>query len=61
MQRLTQSLTFIIGVFFVILKLTDVVSWPWIWVLSPFWIGFAILILVFVIIGAGFVATTIKE
>lgn len=36
-----------LGVAFIVLKLCGVITWPWIWVLSPFWIsfGFAILIL----------------
>jgi hypothetical protein len=27
---------------FIVLKLTEVVAWSWLWVLSPLWIGFAI-------------------
>lgn len=29
---------------FIILKLTHVIEWPWIWVLSPFWIPLLILV-----------------
>jgi Flp pilus assembly protein TadB len=29
----------LMGILFVILKLTDVVHWSWLWVLSPIWIG----------------------
>lgn len=28
----------ILGIVFIILKLTEVINWSWIWVLSPFWI-----------------------
>lgn len=28
---------------FIGLKLANVIDWPWIWVLSPIWIGWAIL------------------
>jgi phosphoglycerol transferase MdoB-like AlkP superfamily enzyme len=28
----------ILGVVFIVLKLTDVIDWSWWWVLSPFWI-----------------------
>lgn len=28
----------LIGIVFIILKLCKVVSWSWLWVLSPFWI-----------------------
>lgn len=39
---------------FIILKLTDTISWPWIWVLSPLWgsLSFvALLLLIFFLIG----------
>jgi fatty acid desaturase len=32
----------LMGVMFIGLKLTGYVTWPWIWVLSPFWIPAAI-------------------
>lgn len=47
----------ILGLIFVTLKLAGigvVANWSWIWVLSPFWIPFAILGSVFVL---AFVAT----
>lgn len=36
---------------FVVLKLTHVINWPWIWVLSPLWIS-VIVNLVFAVILA---------
>ena len=30
---------------FITLKLTGVIAWPWIWVLTPLWIGFAFSVL----------------
>jgi hypothetical protein len=43
----------LLGVAFIVLKLTDVIDWSWIWVLAPFWggacLGVAILILVLII------------
>lgn len=41
---------------FIVLKLTGVITWSWLWVLSPIWISFAlfILILLFVVIVAVF-------
>ena len=41
----------ILGVVFIVLKLTKTISWSWLWVLSPFWIGalFYIALIVFVI------------
>lgn len=43
------NITGLLGVAFVILKLTKVINWDWIWVTCPFWAGiliagFAILI-----------------
>lgn len=45
----------ILGIVFIILKLTGNITWPWVWVLAPFWIPLAVLacILVFVLIGVG--------
>jgi len=31
------SLALLTTIIFLILKLTDVIFWQWIWVLSPFW------------------------
>lgn len=29
----------LLGVAFIVLKLTKVIAWSWLWVLSPIWIG----------------------
>ena len=43
----------LLGVAFIILKLTGVINWSWLWVLCPFWIGLAIglgiMLIVFVV------------
>ena len=50
----------LLGVLFVGLKLTDVIDWSWVWVLSPFWIpavlfvGIVTLILLFLVFFGGF-------
>ena len=41
----------LLGVLFIGLKLTGYISWPWLWVLSPFWIPLCIAILFFFMIG----------
>lgn len=46
----SMSLPWVLAIIFSILKLTDVISWPWLWVLSPIWITFLTSILAFVII-----------
>jgi hypothetical protein len=39
-------------ILFVALKLTHVVSWPWLWVLAPAWIPIGIIVAIIVIGGA---------
>ena len=34
---------------FIILKLCKVITWSWVWVLSPLWISFALIILIILI------------
>ena len=46
----------LLTVLFVGLKLTGVIAWSWVWVLSPLWLGFAVVLGVMGIIGLGFVA-----
>lgn len=43
------STTGLLGVLFVGLKLTGYISWPWLWVLSPFWLPLAIVLAVILI------------
>jgi hypothetical protein len=35
---------------FVVLKLVGTITWPWIWVLAPLWIGYGVFFLFFLII-----------
>jgi ABC-type antimicrobial peptide transport system permease subunit len=36
---------------FIVLKLTDVINWSWLWVLSPLWISVLLVIVILVIVG----------
>jgi phosphoglycerol transferase MdoB-like AlkP superfamily enzyme len=45
------STSSLLGVAFVILKLTHVINWSWWWVLAPFWIPWAIIGAVLLVIG----------
>jgi len=36
----------LLAVLFIGLKLTGAISWSWLWVLSPLWIGWAIVLLI---------------
>lgn len=40
---------------FIVLKLTGVITWSWLWVLSPIWISFAL----FIVIALGVAAVVI--
>ena len=52
----------VLTIVFIVLKLTNVISWSWIWVLSPLWISVAIFILVMIIMLAVItIAYIIKE
>lgn len=35
---------------FIVLKLTKVIDWSWLWVLAPLWITFAVYVLISIIL-----------
>lgn len=37
------------AIVFVVLKLVGVITWSWVWVLAPLWIGVALVALLFII------------
>ena len=45
----------LLTVAFIVLKLTHYIDWPWIWVLSPLWIGVLLILsfifVVFIVLG----------
>ena len=40
----------LLTIVFIVLKLTKVIAWSWLWVLSPLWIPVALIVLGFVIL-----------
>ena len=48
----------LLTILFVGLKLTNVIAWPWLWVLSPIWIPLLLLIMILII--GGIVAALLK-
>ena len=48
------SLVALLGVVFVTLKLCGVIQWSWFWVTLPFWVGFAIVAAVMLLVLIGF-------
>ena len=47
---IAPSLPVLLTVAFIVLKLCGVISWSWLWVLSPLWISFALGILLLIIL-----------
>lgn len=43
------SISVLLGIVFIVLKLCNVIEWSWWWVLAPFWIPFAISIIIIII------------
>jgi len=41
----------LLQIIFITLKLLGKISWSWFWVLSPMWIGTAIVIIILIIMG----------
>ena len=39
----------LLTIVFIVLKLTKVINWSWLWVLSPLWISFGLALIVFII------------
>ena len=52
----------VLTVAFVVLKLVGVISWPWLWVLSPLWISalLAVALIVLMLIGI-LIASLVKS
>jgi len=46
-------------IIFIILKLTEVITWSWLWVLSPLWISAALVFLFLLFVGIVLLASTI--
>jgi len=39
----------LLGIAFIVLKLTKVIAWKWIWVLAPLWIPLSIVIILSIV------------
>ena len=51
----------LLGIAFIILKLIGTIAWSWLWVLSPFWIPAAFILIVLFIIIIVVIIKTLKE
>lgn len=52
-----MTLSTVLFVVFLVLKLTGLIAWSWWWVTAPLWIGFVIVLPLWVFAGAITVAT----
>lgn len=55
------SLSGLLGIAFVVLKLTGHITWPWIWVTAPFWIPVAILVVALIVVGVGVLISALLD
>lgn len=44
-----RSITGLLGIVFIVLKLCNVINWSWWWVLSPFWIPLAMVLIILIV------------
>ena len=51
----------LLGVAFVVLKLTGVIAWSWWWVTAPFWGGLALLAALLLVLGVVAVIATARD
>ena len=49
--RLPLGTLNLLGILFVAFKLGGVISWPWLWVLAPFWATFAVAAIIAALAG----------
>lgn len=49
MNAITLGLGDLLLIAFVVLKLTGIIHWSWLWVLSPLWLGFVVIAVICVI------------
>jgi fatty acid desaturase len=45
----SMSISTVLGIIFIVLKLVGLIEWSWVWVLAPFWIGAIITILALIV------------
>lgn len=57
-EREGMTLNTALFLIFLVLKLTENITWSWLWVLSPLWIPFAIIFILIIIV---LIITTIEE
>ena len=63
MTKINISLTTALFITFLVLKLTGVIDWSWLWVFSPIWIpiAFVIVVMFVLILGLAFLSLINEE
>jgi len=51
----------VLFIVFLVLKLTAVITWSWIWVTAPLWIGFVLQILIMLFFGIPLLYKVFKD
>lgn len=51
----------VLTIIFVVLKLTNNINWPWLWVLSPLWISVGLSLIVMVIFLISFLVISKRD
>lgn len=46
-----MSFVGLLTILFIALKLTKVIAWSWLWVLSPIWIALSVVLVALIVIG----------
>jgi len=57
----TINFSGLLTIAFIVLKLCKVITWSWIWVLSPLWLSAAVSISIFLCIGLYYFIRTIRR
>lgn len=50
----------LLGIVFIVLKLTGVIHWPWLWVLAPIWGPLALVLAILLIVAILFLFGVVK-
>lgn len=52
----------LLGIVFIVLKLTGYIDWEWLWVLAPLWGGCVLIVgLIIIVIAAAFITSLIND
>ena len=44
------GLTLLLTILFIVLKVTEYITWSWLWILSPIWIYFGLIVVITIVL-----------